>query len=197
MTHPHITRRQRSSWLVAGTWRVLMVGCCAAWGLAACTQTIPSKYVKGAEPGVTLTTLMNRPEAYQGKIVILGGVIVEEKREGERVWLRMRNRPLDKDYQPHRPGSLNDTEAGYYWVTVASSGLPKSYRNWARVTVVGRVAEEPGTGARPSAKTEPVLMALYLRGWGLSSAHDSVWEESQDPNYIVSTPADIGGEFAR
>lgn len=60
----------------------------------------PSKYAKQAEPGVTLTTLMSRPEAYQGKLVILGGVIVEEKREGERVRLRMRNRPLDEDCQP-------------------------------------------------------------------------------------------------
>jgi hypothetical protein len=92
---------------------------------------------------------------------------------------------------------VNETAAGYYWVTVASSGLPKGYQNWARLTGVGRVAGESGTRSRRSAKTDPVLMALYLRGWGLSSVHDSVWEESQDTNYIVSTPADIGGEFAR
>lgn len=193
----HVTRGQSWVSLLRGSWFVLVVGVCAACGLGACAQNIPSKYARQAEPGATLTTLTSRPEAYQGKVVILGGVIIEEKQEGERVWLRMRNRPLDEDYMPHRPDSLSDTEAGYYWVTVASSGLPKSYRNWARVTVVGRVAGGPGTEGRPSAGTEPVLSALYLRGWGLSSTHDSVWEESQDPNYVVSTPAGVGGEFGR
>jgi starvation-inducible outer membrane lipoprotein len=36
---------------------------------------VPRQYVKMAEPGVTLTA---SPENYRGKVVLMGGTIVEE-----------------------------------------------------------------------------------------------------------------------
>src|SRR5262245_30947955 len=64
---------------------------------------LPRKYLHQAEPGVTLTDLVTNPDMYRGKVVILGGTIVEEKQDRGQLWLRMRNRPLDEDYHPHRP----------------------------------------------------------------------------------------------
>ena len=61
---------------------------------------IPREYIHQSERGVTLSALVSEPNRYQGKIVILGGVIVEEKEEGDQVFLRLKNRPLDKDYVP-------------------------------------------------------------------------------------------------
>jgi hypothetical protein len=55
------------------------------------------------------------------------------------------------------------------------------------MTVVGRVV-----GAT---RGEPVLMLMYVRGWGLSSGHDDVWEESFDPGYLVTVPEGLHGEF--
>jgi len=66
-------------------------------------NTIPSEFVQQAEPGVTLTALMTHPDLYQGKVVIVGGVPLAEIREGDRVWIELRNRPLDANYVPHRP----------------------------------------------------------------------------------------------
>ena len=76
---------------------------------------------------MTLTSLTSDPDRYRGKVVILGGVIVEEKEEGGQVWLRLRNRPLDKDYVPHRPPSLDSPETGYYWVLILRGDLPTEY----------------------------------------------------------------------
>jgi len=42
---------------------------------------------------------------------------------------------------------------------------------------------------------EPMLSLIYVRGWGLRSTHDAVWEDVVDANYVPSLPADIGGEF--
>jgi len=70
-------------------------------GLVACGGPIPNQYLKQAEPGVTLTSLAKRHAEYQGKVVILGGVIVEHKSGDNRIWLKVRNRPLDGDYVPH------------------------------------------------------------------------------------------------
>jgi starvation-inducible outer membrane lipoprotein len=101
--------------------------------------------------------------------VILGGVIVEEKEEGDQVFLRLKNRPLDKDYVPHRPPSLDGSEAGYYWLTLSRHDLPNQYREWARVTVVGRVEGTRSQG-------EPLLNALYLRGWGEAVIETKKWK---------------------
>ena len=135
--------------------------------LSACNSTlIPSKFVKQAEPGVTFTTLTRNPDAYRGKTVILGGVIVDKKDERGSIWLKIKNRPLDADYVPRMPTSPNDPESGHYWVMVKPQGLPPAYKDWARVTVVGQVIGETPMQAKVG---EPALAAQYLQGW------DSKW----------------------
>ena len=157
----------------------MLVGC----------STVPRHYVRMAEPGVTLTELIAHPDNYRGKVVLLGGTIVDEEESGPYLWLYVKNRPLDQDYIPHRPADEDGPEAGYYWVMIPTKQIPHSYRQWGRMTVVGQV-----TGTQRTA-TEPVLSLLYVRGWGTNQAHHSVWEKSTDPNYVPSTPAGLGGEY--
>lgn len=120
---------------------------------------------------------------------VVGGTIVDEEETAEYHWFHVKNRPLDQDNVPHRPADMEGPEAGHYWVMMPKQQIPREYRHWARMTVVGQV-----TGTQRSS-TEPVLSLLYVRGWGTSQAHDSVWEKSSDPNYIPSVPAGLGGEF--
>jgi starvation-inducible outer membrane lipoprotein len=150
---------------------------------------IPRKYVKMAEPDVTLTAMTTHPEQYRGKVVLLGGVMVAEEEHGRDHWLRVKNRPLDEDNMPHRPLHTDDAEAGYYWVVLPKEQLPPGYRHWARMTVVGRV-----TGER-RARSEPVLSLLYVRGWGVNPTHDAAWEETVDANYLPTVPAAVGREY--
>lgn len=156
------------------------------WG---CGGGVPHKYVKMAEPGVTLTAVTTHPEQYRGKVVLLGGVMVAEEEYGHDHWLRVKNRPLDEDHIPHRPLHADDAEAGYYWIVLPKQQLPPAYRHWARMTVVGRV-----TGER-RATSEPVLSLLYVRGWGVHPTHDAAWEDTVDANYLPSVPAGVGREF--
>ncbi|TKB73276.1 MAG: hypothetical protein E8D46_12625 [Nitrospira sp.] len=81
--------------------------------LSGCAN-VPRHYVRMAEPGTTLTALTAHPEMYRGKVVLLGGTIIEEE--------------LDRDYKPHRPADMNGPEAGSYWVVVAKQQLPSLYR---------------------------------------------------------------------
>lgn len=166
-----------------------LAGALALGWLAACAATIPNKFSQQAVPGATLTKMKASPEAYTGKVVILGGVIVEKKEEGGRIVLKVKNRPLDRDHVPHIPTSLDDAEAGYYWVTVNPQGLPPTYRDWARLTVVGKVSnEKPGQAA----SGEPVLDALYLHGWGSSwggyGQREDVWEDTQTARHLLANP---------
>lgn len=134
-------------------------------GLVACGGPIPSQYIKQAEPGVTLTALSKRHAEYQGKVVILGGVIVDSKAGDNRVWLHVKNRPLDVDYVPHIPITNEGPEAGYYWVMVSNKDLPADYQEWARMTVVGRVSYGQAAQDKGAVDEGLVLSALYLHGW--------------------------------
>ena len=158
--------------------------------LTACHTPLPAQYVEQAEQGVTLTSLTASPQQYRNKVVILGGVLVKEREEGGQVWLHLKNRPLDPKYHPHRPISLNGPEAGHFWVTVANrEQLPPRYRQWARMTVVGRVI---GTTKQDQ---EPILLLMYARGWDYSGNNEDAWEASIDPAYVPSIPEGLHGEF--
>lgn len=155
------------------------------WGCAA----VPRQYVRMAEPGLTLTELTAHPERYRGKAVLLGGAIVEEAEEGHYLLLRVTNRPLDRDYVPHRPVDRHGPEGGHYWVAVVKQQMPREYRQWARMTVVGRVTGTQRLG------NEPVVALIYVRGWGASGTHDESWEYASDSNYEPTVPAGLGGEL--
>ena len=157
-------------------------------GLVACGGPIPNQYLKQAEPGVTLTSLSKRQAEYQGKVVILGGVIVDHKSGDNRVWLHVKNRPLDADYVPHIPITNEGPEAGYYWVMVWNKDLPRDYQQWARVTVVGRVLAGQAAQEQHAVDEGVVLSALYLRGWDKRMGGYGIREEADRGPLRESAP---------
>jgi starvation-inducible outer membrane lipoprotein len=169
-------------WLVGG-WVVLLLG-------SGCSTAIPDQYLKNVQPGLTFSLLKTKPEAYRGQSVVLGGVIVETREDNGRVWLLVKNRPLDSDYVPHVPVSGSDPEVGEYWVMVSPEGLSPSYKGWSRVTVVGLVSDvKAPKGAR---WTNLVLAGTYMRGWGSNwggyGQRADIWEDNKDASYLPSTP---------
>lgn len=159
--------------------------------LAVGCSPVPRKYLRAVDPSVTLTTIVTLPNVYQGKLVILGGVILEEETRNGSLWLHVKNRPLDRDYRPQLPPSVDDPEGGWYWVVVANhQTFPSSYHHWADMTLVGRVSGL----ARGK---EPILNVVYVRGWGLKSSHDGVWENLVDASYIPFTPTEVKGEMGQ
>ena len=173
MTH---NRQQR--WVTSLALALMITG--TLW---ACSS-VPRRYIWIAESGVTLTMLSTHQQSYVGKVVLLGGTIIEQEDHEQFVLLRLKNRPLDQDYKPHRPADTASSEGGFYWVMMAKGQVPLKYQDWARATVVGRVTGESRL------RSEPVLMLLYMRGWGASGNHAGVWENI-DPNYVPGVPGSI------
>ena len=162
-----------------------------ALSLAVGCSPIPRKYVREAVPNASLAQLTTAPEAYRGKLVLMGAVIHEEETRDNILWLHVRNRPLDQDYRPQLPPSVDDPEAGSYWVVVTNrQAFPSNYHHWADMTVVGRF-----DGLAPG--KEPILKMIYVRGWGVKSQHDGVWEDMVDANYVPFTPTGAVGELGQ
>lgn len=163
--------------------------------LAGC-GSLPARYVQQADPGVTLTSLTESPEALQGKTVILGGVVIDHQQDGQTLWLHLRNRPLDKEYRPHRPTVNEGSEAGYYWVVVSNAAtLPPKWNHWARVTVVGRLTGQKVTPSSNGPIREPVLSLVFMRGWTMAQAQQgSMQEESAGASDLLSVPEGLHAE---
>jgi starvation-inducible outer membrane lipoprotein len=168
----------------SGSWVIVMA---LIFGTVGCSS-VPRRYLWNAEKGVTLLDLQRTPERYQGKNVILGGVIVHEEKKEGRLWLRVENRPLDENQHPHLAGNPDGPEGGYYWVALDAGKVPAHYHEWAQITVVGQVVP-----TEPGVKSDPVLAAVYLRGWSRLTKEHSIWE-IDDPNYTMDAPAGLHGE---
>lgn len=168
-----------------------LIGVLLAVGTAVGCSPIPSKYLREAEPGATLTTILRNTDYYQNKLVVLGGVILEEDNRDGQLWLYVRNRPLDQDYRPQLPPSADDPEGGPYWAVIRNpQAFPASHHHWGDMIVVGRVV-----GVAPG--QEPILTVTYIKGRGRNSAHDGVWEHLVDANYLPLTPAGVVGEMGQ
>lgn len=159
--------------------------CFLALCLAVGCSPVPRQYLREAVPNVTLSALAAAPQVYQNQLVVMGAVIVKEETRDGALWLHVKNRPLDDDYRPQLPPSADDPESGWYWVVVGNhQTFPSSHHHWADMTIVGRVI-----GLGP--EKEPLLKMVYVRGWGVMSAHDGVWEHIVDANYALTTPAGV------
>ena len=89
---------------------------------------VPLWYTWIAEPGVTLT-MLGASQPYVGKVVLLGGTILEEEEtNSQMLMLRLKNRPLTRitSLTVRRLGS---PEAGSYWVMVSKKQVPPKFRN--------------------------------------------------------------------
>lgn len=161
----------------------------AVLALSVACSPIPRKYTREAVPEGTLAALTTTPETYRGKLLLMGAVIQGEETREDTLWLQVKNRPLDQDYRPQLPPSVDDPEAGTYWIVIPDrKRFPAVYRHWADMTVVGRFL-----GLTPT--KEPIIKMIYVRGWGLDSRHNAVWEDSTDANYLPLAPSGAVGEL--
>ena len=120
---------------------------------------------------------------------------------------------------PHRAAVLGGIEDGHYWIVMAPEALPPGYQHWGRITVIGKVGDQPPPaidlpsanpnptprasisppGPKPAegvspvngaSSHDPVLYAVYLRGWSMDKA-ESTWEATMDPSYVPSMPSQV------
>ena len=97
-----------------------------------------------AEPGVTLYLLVAAPDTYQGKTVIPGGVVVDQQQNGQRLWLHLKIGLWIKTIGLTVRPALRDQSGILLGGRPGCLPLPPKWKQWARVTVVGRIGGSEG-----------------------------------------------------
>lgn len=132
------------------------------WLFTGCAHVISKDLRAKADPSLTLTQVRQDPEAYQGKMVLWGGEIVEtfNRRDGS-TQIEVFQKPLDWRGEPK--GVLKSE--GRFLVLTDQSLDPYLFRSGRRITVVGEIL---GGRIKPLGEMDyryPLLASKQLHLW--------------------------------
>lgn len=126
-----------------------------------CIHAIPPSVLKGVEREITFEILRQDPEAYRGKVVILGGNIIETRVLKDGTEIEVLQRPLNYDDQPSETGA----SAGRFIILHKEFLDPVIFKAGRPITVIGEVA---GKQTRPLGERDymyPVISARQVYLW--------------------------------
>ncbi len=144
-------------------WRchAALIGCClgpALWVLAGCTSVVPEALRGQVDRGVTYAQLAQDPEAYRGRLVVVGGEVLRVGFAGRDLELTLAERPLSPvDDSP----MLARASRGDLLVQVPD-GARAALREGAVLTVVGVVLGRESAG---DPRSVPRLEARHIQVW--------------------------------
>lgn len=102
---------------------------------SACAPAISKQLRQQAEPAVSFAALHTNPEAYQGRIVILGGTIAQVTSKSDGTEVEVVQRPLDYFQEPQ----TTDISQGRFLVKTDRFLDPLVFRQDRKITVAGAV----------------------------------------------------------
>lgn len=129
--------------------------------LAGCASVISHGALKEIDQTLSFEQLLENPEAYKEKTVLLGGNIIETQNLSDRTLIIVLQRPLGFRKKP----TAEDVSRGRFIVYVLGFLDPVIYRHGRKITVVGSVM---GREARPLGEIEysyPVIEKKELYLW--------------------------------
>ena len=132
---------------------------------AGCATVISQGTLKKADQTLSFQQILENPQAHKGKIVILGGDIIETQILSDRTLITVLQRPLDFNKKPWD----DDVSKGRFIVYTLDFLDPVIYRRGRKITLVGTVK---GRELRPLSEIEysyPVIEKKELYLWPTDS----------------------------
>lgn len=132
-----------------------------AFIMTGCAQVISQKALKEVDQSLRFEQLLENPEAYQGKIVLLGWDIIKTQNFPDKTLIVILQHSLDFRKKP----VTEDLSKGRFIVSVPGFLDPAIYRPKRKITVVGSVV---GKEVRPLGKIEytyPIIAKRELHIW--------------------------------
>jgi outer membrane lipoprotein len=127
----------------------------------ACTPVISPQLMDQVDRNLTYTVLARQPDESRGKIVLLGGTIVQTVPKPKETEIEVVQKQVSSSGEPY----LTDKSEGRYLVVVDRFLDPAIYRSGRDITVAGEVQ---GSVLRRLGEIDyryPVIAALELHLW--------------------------------
>ena len=153
---------------------------CVGLAVQACTYAISPGVKASADRTITFEQLSSDPSAVRGKTVILGGIIVQSRRNKNRTLIEVVQKELDYWGKPRR----TDRTSGHFIIRTERPLDPMIYAPGRVITV----AAEATGGEEPSLEGSglyPLLVVRELKLWppeGLGWDRPEWLDPLHDPN---------------
>lgn len=141
--------------------------------LAGCTHAISKDLLKGVERSVTFSQIFASPETYEGRSVLVGGVIVRTTNKVEGTLLEVYATALDRQGRPID----TDRSAGRFLALHMGFLDPEIYKQGRKVTIVGTVQGAQTAFLGEILYRYPYLIAKEIHLWEQATPQEtSRWE---------------------
>lgn len=139
--------------------------------LTACGPVVPQAMRKEVDGSLSFEELFRDPEAHKGKVVLLGGEIIETKNLREETQIEVLQRPLAYDDSPR----ITDESKGRFLILHSGFLDGAVYQKGRRITVVATVR---GRKVLPLGEREyayPLVVDQFLHLWPRRSGYEPGW----------------------
>lgn len=140
-------------------------------GIAGCAPTFSRQALDQVDRTITFRELQKNPERYQGKWVMLAGLIIDTRNTPEGSFIEVLQKPVDRQ---GRPRETDDTE-GRFLITSPEFLDSAVYRPGKRISVIGEVL---GQKMRP-------LGEIQYRYAVVTSREIRLWEPRTSPQFSI------------
>ncbi|HUT71596.1 MAG TPA: Slp family lipoprotein [Desulfatiglandales bacterium] len=143
------------------TWPSVWLLTTAALAVAGCAAVISQESLKTVDQGIGFEQVLENPDAYRGKVVLLGGEIIKTENLPNKTVIIVLQRSLGYRQEPTSEGESK----GRFIVSAPGFLDPAIYRPRRKITVVGSVM---GKEVRPLGELEytyPIIEKKELYIW--------------------------------
>jgi outer membrane lipoprotein len=143
---------KRGVWLVAAAAALLLHGC---------TYAVSSKIARQADRSIAFADIEADPGAYQGALVILGGIVVAISNTEPTAVIEVLQKPLDYWGKP-----ISTSRSGGRFIVLHHGYLdPMVYRPGQAITVAALIKGDPQAGLSNTDQRLPAVLSQELKRW--------------------------------
>jgi outer membrane lipoprotein len=148
-------------------------------GFTACAPAISKKVRDEAGEPVPFEALLKQTDGYKGRVVIVGGYILETVNETDGSWITVLQAPLDSQNRP----KSSDLSEGRFMVSSSEFLDPVVYSKERRITVGGKVIGSQERKLGNLTYVYPVIEAMEIHLWSKEGEYIGPYYPYYDPWY--------------